>query len=294
MTKIRMLLAICALPAALAIPSSAHAIVIRDDVPDSSYVALGQDPAYDSVGSVQVQFGGNWFHICGATLVADDVVATAQQCLQYEGVLPYRVVFRAGNLAAPGPDAVLRGVSEFIPFVDNSQSKAQKDPNLAPIAQENFGLMKLSAPVDSIELAPLYFGNPEGLVGTFIGFGRTGTGLTGDIANSPLKRGCENLIETYNKAQSKDNGYFTTVFDAPGSDALALEGTPAPGDAGGGIFVNINGVNYLAGTIVASDTDTRYAAETWSTALDTVKGFVHQNVPGAYDNACFSPAQNCQ
>jgi hypothetical protein len=94
-----------------------------------------------------------------------------------------------------------------------------------------------------------------GQIGTFVGFGFTGTGLTGYRTLDNQKRAFQNMIDG-------DFGNPSLVlgcdFDNPASSAdnvfgdptpLSLEGCVAPGDSGGGVFITTGSQTYLAGVI---------------------------------------------
>jgi hypothetical protein len=114
----------------------------------------------------------------------------------------------------------------------------------------------LSASVTAIPPATFYTGSGEvGQTGTFVGFGLTGTGLTGYQTLDNQKRAFENVIDG-------DFGNPSLVlgsdFDSPHSAAynafgdptpLSLEGCVAPGDSGGGVFITVGSQTYLAGII---------------------------------------------
>lgn len=174
--------------------ANAQAITIRDDVADSNYTALGNDARYNSVGSVQVQSGGNWFHICGATLISNDLLATAGNCNQYAGTLPYRFVAAPANINnTSSPQTQTIAISQFYTHPDAAN----------PIGlDKNLGLMRLSAPISTdagsvLQPAPLDMTlNAVGQVGTFVGYGRTGTGLTGDTSLAGQRRGAQNMLDS--------------------------------------------------------------------------------------------------
>lgn len=120
----------------------------------------------------------------------------------------------------------------------------------------DFGLARLSAPVAGVAPASLYLGAAEaGQVATFVGFGLTGTGLTGYRTLDNRKRAFQNVVDG-------DFGTPAMVlgcdFDNPLSAAdnwfgeptpLLREGCVAPGDSGGGVFLTVDGATWLAGVV---------------------------------------------
>ena len=93
-----------------------------------------------------------------------------------------------------------------------------------------------------------------GQVGTSVGFGITGTGLTGSDTFTLQKRAGQNVIDAFvGKGRRRT---IVADFDNPlnpgdssfgSSDPLSLEYLIAPGDSGGGLFINVDGIDLLAG-----------------------------------------------
>jgi hypothetical protein len=107
-----------------------------------------------------------------------------------------------------------------------------------------------------IEPATLYTGSSElGEVGTAVGFGVTGTGVTGEDSFDGLKRATQNVIDFFYGGAGDPSGaaaagdvVFGVDFDNPDdeddsssgdAEPLELEGLVAPGDSGGGTFIDI-------------------------------------------------------
>jgi Trypsin/PEP-CTERM motif len=212
--------------------SSVIGATIRDDTPDADYRALGGSPDYASVGKLVNSWGYNG----SATLIAPDWILTAAHSL----------------VAADSVTFTLNGV-------DYTSSQLFLHPswqNGNPLGGYDFGLVRLSAPVAGIVPSSLYLESAElGQTGTFVGYGLTGTGLTGYRSLDNQKRAFQNTIDG-------DLGNPSLVlgadFDNPrnaadsafgSSDPLALEGAVAPGDSGGGVFITVDSQVYLAGVI---------------------------------------------
>lgn len=108
--------------------------------------------------------------------------------------------------------------------------------------------------------AERYTGTGElGRVGMTVGFGKTGVGSTGATIFDGLKRAGENIIDTTYRTGGTTDRILLTDFDSGKSldndygsrVPLAHEYMIAPGDSGGGLFMDqvINGVlhHYLVG-----------------------------------------------
>jgi hypothetical protein len=119
--------------------------------------------------------------------------------------------------------------------------------------------VKLSSPVSGITPATRYTGASELTAkGTAVGYGVTGTGLTGagDIVDG-LKRAGNNVIDVFYQRNRKSLPLiFLSDFDNPHNPLdsrygsaipLALEYLIAPGDSGGGVFAEIGGQMVLLG-----------------------------------------------
>ncbi|TAK94933.1 MAG: trypsin-like serine protease [Verrucomicrobia bacterium] len=216
---------------ALALPCSTQSATIRDDQPDSSYLALANDSEFAAVGL----FVNSWGFTGSATLIAPDWILTAAHNL----------------VAASSGTFTLNGVAYA-----STQLIGNPGWNGDGFNGYDFGLVHLSSPVTNVTPATLYTESLQPVLpATFVGFGLTGTGLTGYKTLDNLKRAFNNEVDG-------DFGNPARVlgcdFDNPHTNAdnsfgsatpLTLEGCVANGDSGGGVFVTINSRTYLAGVI---------------------------------------------
>jgi hypothetical protein len=136
-------------------------------------------------------------------------------------------------------------------------------------AAVDLGLVHLSQPITNVTPAQMDFSTSllERL-GTSVGYGRSGTGLTGMNTNPGTKRAGQNVIDAQGgmlmrmgDGSSLDlDGISPTVlfydFDKPAESVLSSMGSTAPvaleylignGDSGGGLFIDVGGVTKLVG-----------------------------------------------
>jgi hypothetical protein len=226
--KVRFAASICVVLCAI----SVHAGTVRDDRSDSSYLNLAGLPGYAGVGQFIGTTSTYGFSASG-TLIAPDWILTAAHVVDQATSLTFKI---AGNSYAASQWAY--------------HSKWTGD--LA--AGYDIALVKLSS-TPGIASATRYTGSSElGAVGTSVGYGKTGTGLTGAITFDGLKRAGNNVIDRF--YSTRNDRTFLSDFDNPGnskdssygsSTPLDLEYLIAPGDSGGGMFIDFGSGPLLAG-----------------------------------------------
>jgi len=197
----------------------AQAIIIRHDVEDARY--FQRENAYPAVFEFFEKRGGV------GTLIAPDWAVTVAHVAQ--DVPEDHPVFIAGEEYRVR-QTVLHPTWGTDDFVD-------------------LGLVQLDKPVQGVTPVSLYALDDEiGKIVTFVGWGDTGTGLTGPVISDHKLRAATNKVEL---ADSKN---LLFRFDAPTDENVTpLEGISGPGDSGGPALIEIEGKFYIMGVSVAQD-----------------------------------------
>lgn len=223
-----------ALSAMMAMASIALAGSARHDRDAQRHLDLGASPAYACVGKLEATTSTGDVVFSGV-LIAPDWVLTVSHCLEdvrsVRFTIGKRTYFGVRWVRHPGWDG------DFAKGYD-------------------IALVQLDGAVASVQPARRYTGSSElHSVGTIVGFGRAGTGLTGATVLDGRRRAGQNVIDRYYKTVGPVPRLLMCDFDHPGdrgnsaygSDvALDLEYLSGPGDSGGGLFIQSGGTTYLA------------------------------------------------
>ena len=218
--------------------------IIDDGASDANHTSLANQSQYDAVGVIH-RDGGELDS--SGTLISSEWVLTAAHTIVSGG----------------GPNATFTVNGETRNIVEAIRNPGYTDslPDGHDIA-----LLRLDSPITSVAPAQIYTGLSADLVGeslTYVGYGKTGTGSTGDTGAAGTKRAGHNIaeqlgyilnpgvdqVEYSDQLIFADMDAFTGPWENPLGSTLpvGLEYLIALGDSGGGLFVEDNGQHYLAG-----------------------------------------------
>jgi secreted trypsin-like serine protease len=241
--------------------AAGRAGVIRNDVNDSVYTSLAAQSVYDSVGFLSWNEGASGY-IASGTLISPEWVLTAGHVVggtNNYGAGVSGMFFGLGSVYSGTGIAA----TEWIPYAGWSSSNGDV------WAGVDLGLVRLSQPITSVTPALLDFSTSLlGLLGTNVGYGRSGTGTLGMSSDPGVKRAGQNMIDarggmitTMGSGTLLDlDGISPTVlfqdFDHPTDLVASTMGSVTPvakeyliasGDSGGGLFIDVGGATKLVG-----------------------------------------------
>lgn len=247
----------------LGLVSDAHAIVIRDDVPDAQYVVADED--YPAL--VDLFEPGD----CIGSLVHESYLLTVAHCAQDLSV--------GDTLDVAGtPYAVAEVILH---------------PQWQDVENFDIALVRFEQAVVSVDPLPIYRDTGElDAVVTLVGRGTTATGLEGEGGGTT-----DGLLRRANNVVSGVEEHFIEIYfespDEPG--VLPLEGVGAAGDSGCPAFIDVDGVPQIAGLNSFGDFDAgggvalygswdyQTRVSTYLAWIDEVIGEGPSNPPGGTD-----------
>lgn len=211
----------------------AHAVVIRDDVPDLQYrMAAAEFPALaDLPGEGH------------GLLIAPQWVVTAAHSVSRQHAVDVVVV--GGTPRAVRHVAIHPGYrqppQEMIDAALRSGDWEAFFEFMA--ASDDLALIQLAEPVLDVTPVRIYNGSALGKVIRIMGRGATGTGSTGHHLHAPQRT---DLRHGYNKITVSEGRWIGYEFDKP-PNALPLEASTGNGDSGGPILVTVGNEWQVAG-----------------------------------------------
>lgn len=244
----------------LGVSPIANAGIIRHDVSDWRYTNLAN--YFPSVGDLGIGFSSGSNSWCSGTLISANYMLTAAHCMRDD----YGYY---GNSAAFNLGGSIHWAHSFSLHNGWNPQAGNYGNDLA--------IIRLSNPVSHVAPATLYSGDDEDLkIGTYVGFGDTGTGITG-VNSWTGKRAGENIIGLGSRLGYANN-LLVSDFDDPRlaysqslSQPLELEYQLARGDSGGGLFID----GKLAGVhSFTSDEGGKYGATSASGRVSLFRNWI--------------------
>ena len=248
---------------------------IRHDRADSNYTSLAA--SYPAVGAL------TWpGYICSATLIAENWILTAGHCLDATGLSASDWSF---NLTDSGGGTHV-GAERFIYSGWGGDLEDGTD----------IALLRLATNETTVAPAAINTNTSEvGRTAAHVGYGVTGTGLTGYVDPAGTKRAGNNVVDLDGSSVSgyNDKVLFEDFDSGSAGDSwsgsatqLDLEYLIAPGDSGGGMFMNFGSGDVLTGVhsfiaAVDSNLDADYGDIAGSTRVSSYASWISTTTGGA-------------
>ena len=185
---------------ALMAPTSLDAITIRHDKTEAEYIALSTDPRWATAG---VFTSSSTCSTSGGTLIHPEWVITAAHCANANTEFRLGATRNTADISAPVAERFL-----------NPDYSGTGDIT----SGDDLALMRLAAPILDVTPMRMYrlLAGEIGMTTTVIGYGRFGTGLSGDnMGGAGRRRAGQNVIDSYGSIVGASNQIAVTDFDNP-------------------------------------------------------------------------------
>lgn len=261
------------LAATTSIAQVAQAGTIRHDVDDSYY--RNEANFFPSVGYFGAENSSTSWG-CSGTLIAPSYMLTATHCVTDDNnqFLTSGTFWVGGN-----PYFVTAG----------AYNSAFSYQNI--FAGNDIAVVQLANSVFNVDSAALYFDTNEDLqAGTYVGFGATGNGITGfDFNTAGTKRAGQNIIGVGSRLANYGVGdnLLVSDFDDPRmanddplTQPLFLEYQLAPGDSGGGLFIDgkVAGIHSFITSLFDNSHDASYGDFSASTRVSSFTSWINDAI----------------
>lgn len=219
--------------------------IIRHDVSDDQYTNLAKDPLFAGVGLIAFDAAGE-SATCSGTVIHKNWVLTAGHCVDGAQAMSFYLPSETGWR--------FYEADSWVAHENYSESGLLNGWDI--------GLMHITSDFD-VAPVQLYSGDSEWLSPVVsVGFGVTGNGFTGATDIDYQRRAGTNFIDDLWSLEGSGDQILWSDFDHPTDDSYNLFNYPdlsfddlasfleimaAPGDSGGGVFIEEAGNLFIAG-----------------------------------------------
>jgi hypothetical protein len=242
----------------LLVAPEAGAVIIRHDVDDAEYVV----PDADYPALVDLIEPGD----CIGTLIDPSWLLTVAHCA-------VDLEVGATLLVSGSPHAVAEVVLH---------------PSWQDADAYDIALVRLADAVTEVDPFPLYRGSEErGAVVTLVGRGVTATGLEGERGGDTDGK----LRRATNVVTAVDDHFIEVAFERAEDEGVTpLEGVGAAGDSGCPVFIDVDGVRWIAGLNAWGDGGDgirvgQYGARDYQTRVSRYLDWIDEVMPPTQEDA---------
>ena len=252
---------LCAVLFSTLLCSDSSAIVIRHDRDDADYRQRGEK--FDAVVLIHPAETGTLIDrrtVMTAAHVADGIAGKTSPRVEVDGA-EYRV------------------------------TRIFLHPEWSGRGTHDVALLRLDQSVRNVDPARLFRQDDEkGMQILLVGYGDSGTGLTGPEFKDDIKRAASNRVDDV------DKNWLYFAFNAPGEGATDWEGVSGPGDSGGPALIEENGNLLVLGVSAYSfeGKPGRYGTREAYTRVSTHASWIEEVLAGNLEDSGFAPGRNAR